>query len=49
MVIHPGREDYAAAVCPTCETFTCRDGYECQMVDDYPLCIEKQTGCDNDM
>jgi len=47
---------YAAAVCPTCDGYTCGDGYECQMVDRdddesdaaVPTCVLVQTGCDVD-
>ena len=42
------RESYAASMCPDCEGYHCQEGFECQMIDEAPTCVEKQTGCDID-
>ncbi|KAL5252435.1 hypothetical protein ACHWQZ_G015268 [Mnemiopsis leidyi] len=41
-------ESYAAEMCPDCEGWHCLEGFECQMIDESPTCVEKQTGCDVD-
>ena len=49
------REEYAAAVCSTCEGYHCGEGEECVMMDmdddpsdaETPTCVERQTGCDD--
>ena len=43
-------------MCPTCDGYTCGEGYECQMEDSddddsddaVPTCVLVQTGCDVD-
>jgi len=41
-------ESYAAANCATCDGYICDEGYECEMADSAPTCVETQTGCDVD-
>ena len=53
----PVRDEYAQAVCSTCDGYHCGEGQECVMMDvdddpsdaESPVCVQRQTGCDDNV
>ncbi|KAL5249183.1 hypothetical protein ACHWQZ_G018138 [Mnemiopsis leidyi] len=51
------KDEYAQAVCSTCDGYHCGEGQECVMMDvdddpsdaESPVCVQRQTGCDDNV